>query len=56
MIKLRNIPFTNITIFILLNRIFLFKNIIEYTISYQLVKKSKLFGDNNILYMEAKTM
>ena len=39
MTKLRNIHFTDITIFILLNRIFLFKNLIEYIISYQLVKK-----------------
>ena len=42
MTKLRNIHFTDITIFILLNRIFLFKNLIEYTISYALVKKIKI--------------
>ena len=42
MTKLRNIHFTDITIFILLNRIFLFKNLIEYIIIYQLVKKFKI--------------
>ena len=57
MTKLRKIYLTDITIIILLNRISLFKKVIECTISYQLVnKKSKLLGDNYILYMEAKTM
>ena len=57
MIKLRKIHLTDITIIILLNRISLFKKVIECTISYQLVnKKSKLLGDNYILYIEAKTM
>ena len=57
MTKLRKIHLTDITITILLNRISLFKKVIECTISYQLVnKKSNLLRDNNILYMEAKTM
>ena len=42
MTKLRKIHLTDITIIILLNRISLFKKVIECTISYQLVNKIKI--------------